>query len=186
MYEHRCGRLSCPACLEDTTFIALVIEGKHFNLQGGTVAHITDASCRQCGYVYGRQDVRDETTGAIAARRPIISNTSALRAARALGLPEHAALFGDTEAALKAEASAAAVAQASLRSPGPATPAAEPCSLRSPAPAAGPVSGSLRSPAPDPVAPQDSLRSPGAPPADFDPDDPVAAFLDQHRAASAG
>lgn len=184
MYEHRCGRLSCPACLEDQTFVAIVIEGKHFNLHGQPVTHITDASCRVCGYVYGRQDVRDETTGAVAARRPIISNASALRAARSLGLPEYAALFGDTEAALKAEAAAAAV-QASLRSPGPATPAAGPCSLRSPAPAAGPVSDSLRSSAPGPGAPQDSLRSPVAPPADFDPDDPVAAFLEQHRAASA-
>jgi hypothetical protein len=155
MYEHRCGRLSCPACLECTTFVAIVIEGKHFNLHGQPVTHITDASCRVCGYVYGRQDVRDEVTGAVAARRPIIDTATALRAARALGLPEYAALFGDTEAALKAEA--------------PATAAAAPCSLRSPAPAAG--------------APQDSLRSPGAPP-DFDPDDQLAAFLEQHRGGS--
>jgi hypothetical protein len=183
MFEHRCGRLSCPACLEDQTFVALVVEGKHFNFQGLPVTHITDASCRVCGFTYGRQDVRDEATGAVAARRPIIDNATALRAARAIGLPPHAALFGETEGALAAEARAAAVAIASLMAP--ATPAAGPCSLRSPAPAAGPVSDSLRSSAPGPGAPQDSLRSPVSPPAEFDPDDQLAAFLEQHRAGSA-
>lgn len=143
------------------TFVAIVIDGRHYNHRGDRVAHITDASCRRCGYTYGRQDVRDEDTGAVAHRQPIIPHALALAAARALGLPPSAALYEHAEATLAAEAAAA-----SLRSP-PATPAAAPCSLRSPAAAAG--------------APQDSLRSPVAPPADFDSDDSLSAFLEQHR-----
>lgn len=143
------------------TFVAIVIDGRHYNHRGDRVAHITDASCRRCGYTYGRQDVRDEDTGAVAHRQPIIPHALALAAARALGLPPSAALYEHAEATLAAE-----VAAASLRSP-PATPAAAPCSLRSPAAAAG--------------APQDSLRSPVAPPADFDSDDSLSAFLEQHR-----
>lgn len=143
------------------TFVAVVIDGRHYNHRGDRVAHITDASCRRCGYTYGRQDVRDEDTGAVAHRQPIIPHALALAAARALGLPPSAALYEHAEATLAAE-----VAAASLRSP-PATPAAAPCSLRSPAAAAG--------------APQDSLRSPVAPPADFDSDDSLSAFLEQHR-----
>jgi hypothetical protein len=161
MFEHRCGSLTCPECMTVQTFVAVVIDGRHYNHRGDRVAHITDASCRRCGYTYGRQDVRDEDTGAVAHRQPIIPHALALAAARALGLPPSAALYEHAEATLAAE-----VAAASLRSP-PATPAAAPCSLRSPAAAAG--------------APQDSLRSPVAPPADFDSDDSLSAFLEQHR-----
>jgi hypothetical protein len=161
MFEHRCGSLTCPECMTVQTFVAIVIDGRHYNHRGDRVAHITDASCRRCGYTYGRQDVRDEDTGAVAHRQPIIPHALALAAARALGLPPSAALYEHAEATLAAE-----VAAASLRSP-PATPAAAPCSLRSPAAAAG--------------APQDSLRSPVAPPADFDSDDSLSAFLEQHR-----
>jgi hypothetical protein len=161
MFEHRCGSLTCPECMTVQTFVAIVIDGRHYNHRGDRVAHITDASCRRCGYTYGRQDVRDEDTGAVAHRQPIIPHALALAAARALGLPPAAALYEHAEATLAAE-----VAAASLRSP-PATPAAAPCSLRSPAAAAG--------------APQDSLRSPVAPPADFDSDDSLSAFLEQHR-----
>jgi hypothetical protein len=161
MFEHRCGSLTCPECMTVQTFVAIVIDGRHYNHRGDRVAHITDASCRRCGYTYGRQDVRDEDTGAVSHRQPIIPHALALAAARALGLPPAAALYEHAEATLAAE-----VAAASLRSP-PATPAAAPCSLRSPAAAAG--------------APQDSLRSPVAPPADFDSDDSLSAFLEQHR-----
>jgi hypothetical protein len=161
MFEHRCGSLTCPECMTVQTFVAIVIDGRHYNHRGDRVAHITDASCRRCGYTYGRQDVRDEDTGAVSHRQPIIPHALALAAARALGLPPAAALYEHAEAILAAE-----VAAASLRSP-PATPAAAPCSLRSPAAAAG--------------APQDSLRSPVAPPADFDSDDSLSAFLEQHR-----
>jgi hypothetical protein len=69
------------------TFVAIVIDGRHYNHRGDRVAHITDASCRRCGYTYGRQDVRDEDTGAVSHRQPIIPHALALAAARALGLP---------------------------------------------------------------------------------------------------
>jgi hypothetical protein len=72
MFEHRCGSLTCPECMTVQTFVAVVIDGRHYNHRGDRVAHITDASCRRCGYTYGRQDVRDEDTGAVAHRQPII------------------------------------------------------------------------------------------------------------------
>jgi hypothetical protein len=143
------------------TFVAIVIDGRHYNHRGDRVAHITDASCRRCGYTYGRQDVRDEDTGAVAHRQPIIPTPSPSPPRGRSACRLSAALYEHAEATLAAE-----VAAASLRSP-PATPAAAPCSLRSPAAAAG--------------APQDSLRSPVAPPADFDSDDSLSAFLEQHR-----
>lgn len=174
MFEHRCGSLTCPECMTVQTFVAIVIDGRHYNHRGDRVAHITDASCRRCGYTYGRQDVRDEDTGAVSHRQPIIPHALALAAARALGLPPAAALYEHAEATLAAEAAAA-----SPRSP-PATPAG-PGSLRSPAPTDAAAPCSLRSPAAAAGAPQDSLRSPVAPPADFDSDDSLSAFLEQHR-----
>lgn len=100
------------------TFVAVVYEGKHRNLQGGIVSHITDASCRSCGFVYGRGDVRNEVDGTVRKDQPLVSDAIAMAAARDLGLPVNAALFAHTEAALAREA-AAKTAKAS-RAPAPA------------------------------------------------------------------
>lgn len=181
MFEHRCGALYCPECMDTRAFIALNVAGRLVNLSGQPVAHIADASCRECSYTYGSKDERDPNTGAWRRGLPGISDAQALAAARALGLPPSAALFARTEAALAAELAAADAAArsrpgpaADAPMPGPTAPATD-AAVATP----GPVSGSLRSPAPGP-APAASVPSFAGPPAAGGPrGDDLTAFLEQ-------
>ncbi len=94
------------------TFVALVVGAGDFrNMRGEKVAHITDASCRRCGFSFGRKDVRNIVTGALRKGVPVVDDALALAAARALGLPPVAALFASTETALAAEAVATRAAR---------------------------------------------------------------------------
>lgn len=171
--------------MDTRTFVALSVAGKLVSLTGKPVAHIADASCRECSYTYGRKDERDPNTGAIRRGVPAISDAQALAAARALCLPASAALFDRTEAALAAEASTADAAAASRGGPAadahvppPTAPAAD-AAVATP----GPVSGSLRSPAPGP-APAATVPSFAGPPGAGGPrGDDLAAFLEQFSRA---
>ncbi len=92
MYERKYGLLYCPGCMCGQMFIALVCDGVPRNLSGERVRHITDASCRECGYSYGRKDVRDEASGHVLKGMKVIDDATAIAAARAAGLPAGAAL----------------------------------------------------------------------------------------------
>lgn len=206
MYERKYGLLYCPGCMCGQMFIALVCDGVPRNLSGEKVRHITDASCRECGYSYGRKDVRDEASGHVLKGMKVIDDATAIAAARAAGLPAAAALDhfvpGEPGDAAPADAVAApppgpAAADASSRPP----PAAA-SSLRSAAaPSPGPDAASLRSPPSEPAPAGASLRSPPAgAPAGRGPDfvgprpaglqleddgaeDSLDRFLRQHSAA---
>lgn len=99
------------------TFVSIVLAGIHRGYDGRRVRHITDAFCRICGFTYGRGDVRDDVSGHVHKDMPIVTNEQAAAAARALGLPLEAALFGEAIKLAEAEA-----AQAVQESPEP-TPA---------------------------------------------------------------
>lgn len=120
MYEHRCGSLYCPICISERTFSAVMLDGRPVDRTGKPVRHIADAFCRECGFSFGRSDVRDETTGHVRRDIPLVSDADAADAARRLGLPLQAALFGDAVRFLELEA----LAEASAVAPAAAEPAA--------------------------------------------------------------
>lgn len=158
MYEHKCGRLLCPQCIALQTFVALVLSPlDHRNLHGGKVSHITDASCRSCGYVFGRMSVRDEVTGNVRHNQPIVSDAEALRAARALGLPPQAALYARVDEVLAEEARAAKLESSAVAK----------------------VIAKLMAPPDAPV-----VHAIADDPDEDAEDDSLAAFLEQHGAAT--
>lgn len=115
MHEHRCGIMHCPICIAERTFIAVVIDGVARGYDGRKVRHIADAFCRTCGFTYGRGDMRDDVTGHVRRDMPLVSDAAAAAAARRLGVPLEAALFGDAARFAETEAAASAAATAETR-----------------------------------------------------------------------